>query len=127
MRKTIIAVFLTIAAVLGANAQTRLTGRLISAEQQGIEGATVTLANQGITTTTNGEGQFSLTYLEAIDEEVIVEAYGYVSDILLVQLVENQLTDLGDVIMQTDLMTEIKEEVVLNLAEMDLNDDEGKS
>ena len=127
MRKTIIAVFLTIAAVLGANAQTRLTGRLISAEQQGIEGATVTLANQGITTTTNDEGKFSLTYLEAIDEEVIVEAYGYVSDILLVQLVENQLTDLGDVIMQTDLMTEIKEEVVLNLAEMDLNDDEGKS
>ena len=127
MRKTIIAVFLTIAAVLGANAQTRLTGRLISAEQQSIEGATVTLANQGITTTTNDEGKFSLTYLEAIDEEVIVEAYGYVSDILLVQLVENQLTDLGDVIMQTDLMTEIKEEVVLNLAEMDLNDDEGKS
>ena len=127
MRKTIIAVFLTIAAVLGANAQTRLTGRLISAEQQSIEGATVTLANQGITTTTNDEGKFSLTYLEAIDEEVIVEAYGYVSDILLIQLVENQLTDLGDVIMQTDLMTEIKEEVVLNLAEMDLNDDEGKS
>ena len=127
MRKTIIAVFLTIATVLGANAQTRLTGRLISAEQQGIEGATVTLANQGITTTTNDEGKFSLTYLEAIDEEVIVEAYGYVSDILLIQLVENQLTDLGDVIMQTDLMTEIKEEVVLNLAEMDLNDDEGKS
>ena len=127
MRKTIIAVFLTIAAVLGANAQTRLTGRLVSVEQQGIEGATVTLANQGITTTTNDEGKFSLTYLEAIDEEVIVEAYGYVSDILLIQLVENQLTDLGDVIMQTDLMTEIKEEVVLNLAEMDLNDDEGKS
>ena len=127
MRKTIIAVFLTIAAVLGANAQTRLVGRLISVEQQGIEGATVTLANQGITTTTNDEGKFSLTYLEAIDEEVIVEAYGYVSDILLIQLVENQLTDLGDVIMQTDLMTEIKEEVVLNLAEMDLNDDEGKS
>ena len=127
MRKTIIAVFLTIAAVLGANAQTRLTGRLISAEQQSIEGATVTLANQGITTTTNDEGKFSLTYLEAIDEEVIVEAYGYVSDILLIQLVENQLTDLGDVIMQTDLMTEIKEEVILNLAEMDLNDDEGKS
>ena len=127
MRKTIIAVFLTIATVLGANAQTRLVGRLVSVEQQGIERATVTLANQGITTTTNDEGKFSLTYLEAIDEEVIVEAYGYVSDILLVQLVENQLTDLGDVTMQPDLMTEIKEEVVLNLAEMDLNDDEGKS
>jgi hypothetical protein len=127
MRKTIIAVFLTIATVLGANAQTRLVGRLISAEQQAIEGATVTLANQGMSTTTNAEGQFSLTYLEAMDEEVIVEAYGYMSDILLVQLVENQVTDLGDVVLHPDLMAEVKEEVLLNLGEMDLNDDEGKS
>ena len=90
MRKTLFAVFLTFVALVGATAQTRLVGRLVSVEQQAIEGATVTLANQGITTTTNDEGKFSLTYLEAWDEEVIVEAYGYVSDILLVQLVENQ-------------------------------------
>ena len=106
---------------------TRLIGRVVSTEQRAIEGATVTLANQGITTTTNDEGKFSLTYLEAWDEEVIVEAYGYVSDILLVQLVENQLTDLGDITLQTDISIEMKEEVVLNLSEMELNDDEGKS
>ena len=127
MRKTLFAVFLTFVALVGATAQTRLVGRLVSVEQQAIEGATVTLANQGITTTTNDEGKFSLTYLEASDEEVIVEAYGYVSDILLVQLVENQLTDLGDITLQTDISIEMKEEVVLNLSEMDLNDDEGKS
>ena len=127
MRKTLIAAILTICAVLGATAQTRLVGRLISVEQQAIEGATVTLVNQGVTTTTNDAGQFSLTYLEAIDEEVIVEAYGFVSDIILVQLVENQLNELGDVIMQPDLAAEMHEEVILNLSEMDLNDDEGKS
>ena len=127
MRKTLFAVFLTFVALVGATAQTRLVGRLVSVEQQAIEGATVTLANQGITTTTNDEGKFSLTYLEAWDEEVIVEAYGYVSDIFLVQLVENQLTDLGDITLQTDISIEMKEEVVLNLSEMDLNDDEGKS
>ena len=127
MRKTLFAVLLTIATLVSANAQTRLVGRLISAEQQAIEGATITLANQGITTNTNAEGKFSLTYLEPIDEEVIIEAYGYISDILLIQLVENQLTDLGDITLQTDLLAEMKEEVVLNLAEMDLNDDEGKS
>ena len=127
MRKTLFAVLLTIATLVSANAQTRLVGRLISVEQQAIEGATVTLANQGITTNTNAEGKFSLTYLEPIDEEVIIEAYGYISDILLIQLVENQLTDLGDITLQTDLLAEMKEEVVLNLAEMDLNDDEGKS
>ena len=129
MRNTIYAVILAIATSFAANlnAQTRLAGRLVSVEQQAIEGATVTLANQGITTTTNAEGRFSLTYLEAIDEEVIVEAYGYISDVLLVQLVENQLTDMGDITMMVDVANEMKEEVLLNLAEMDLNDDEGKS
>ena len=127
MRKTFLAVLLTMATSVGANAQTRLVGRLISVEQQAIEGATITLANQGITTNTNAEGKFSLTYLEPVDEEVIIEAYGYISDIVLIQLVENQLTDLGDITLQTDLLAEMKEEVVLNLAEMDLNDDEGKS
>ena len=127
MRKTIVALILAIATIVGVNAQTRLTGRIVSIEQQAIEGATITLANQGISTTTNNEGKFSLTYLEAIDEEVIIEAYGYLSDILLVQLIDNQTTELGDIILQTDMMVEMKEEVVLNLSEMDLNDDEGKS
>ena len=127
MRKTIVALIFAIATIVGVNAQTRLTGRIVSIEQQAIEGATITLANQGISTTTNNEGKFSLTYLEAIDEEVIIEAYGYLSDILLVQLIDNQLTEIGDIILQTDMMVEMKEEVVLNLSEMDLNDDEGKS
>ena len=129
MKKRIYFLMIALMVMFAANtqAQTRLIGRLISVEQQAIEGATVTLANQGFSTTTNADGQFSLTYLEAIDEEVIVEAYGYMSDILLIQLVENQLNDLGDVIMNPDLATEMKEEVILNLSEMDLNDDEGKS
>ena len=127
MRKTFFAIILTFVTFVCVDAQTRLVGRLISVEEQAIEGATITLANQSISTTTNAEGQFSLTYLEAIDEEVIIEAYGYMSDILLVQLVENQTIDLGNITLQPDLMVEMKEEVVLNLAEMDLNDDEGKS
>ena len=109
------------------SAQTRLVGRVITVEQQAIEGATITLANQGYSTTTNAEGRFSLTYLEAIDEEVIIEAVGYMSDILLVSLVENELNNLGDITLQADLLAEAKEEVLLNLTEMDLNDDEGKS
>ena len=127
MRKTFITIILCIAAMVGAAAQTRLTGRIINPDEQAIEGVVVTLANQGFTTTTNAEGKFSLTYLDAIDEEVIIEATGYISDILLVQLQENQLTDLGDVTMQVDFVREAQEEVLLNLAEMDLNDDEGKS
>ena len=127
MRKTIIATFLTLFACVALHAQTRLVGRVLTPEQQAIEGVVVTLANQGMTTTTNAEGKFSLTYLEAIDEDVIIEAVGYISDIVMVELKENQLNDMGDIVLQTDIVREAQEEVLLNLSEMDLNDDEGKS
>ena len=126
MKRTILfAVLIAIAS--WASAQTKLIGRVVTAEKQAIEGATITLANQGYTTTTNNEGRFSLTYLEANDEEVIVEASGYIAEILLVLLQENQVNDLGDITLQVDMLAEVKEEVLLNLNEMDLNDDEGKS
>ena len=112
MRKTLIAVILTICTIFGATAQTRLVGRVVSIEQQVIEGATITLVNQGLSTTTNTDGVFSLTYLEAIEEEVIVEAYGYMSDIIVIQLIANELTDLGDITMAPDIVAEIKEEVL---------------
>ena len=124
-RLFLFAVVLSIVCV--ANAQTRLIGRVVTTEQKAIEGATITLVNQGYSTTTNDEGRFSLTYLEATDEEVIVEATGYMSDIVLVQLIENLVNDLGDITLQVDMLAEAKEEVLLNLTEMDLNDDEGKS
>ena len=131
MRKSIFALLLTIAAFVSSAAYaddaTRLVGRLITADNKGISGATVTLGNQGISTTTNANGEFSLTYLEPIDEEVILEADGYVSDIQLIQLRKGQLNDLGDILMQVDIAREAQEEVLLNLAETDLNDDEGKT
>ena len=106
---------------------TRLVGRVLSANNEAIAGATIILANQGYTTTTNDKGEFSLTYLDAIDEEVILEANGYISDVILVMLEDGQLNSIGDVLLQTDFVQEAKEEVLLNLTEMDLNDDEGKS
>ena len=110
-----------------ANLPTRLVGRVVSSDNRAIAKATITLANQGITTTTNANGEFTLTYLDPTDEEVILEANGYISDVLLVMLQENQLTDMGTIEMQTDFVREAQEEVLLNLSEMDLNDDEGKS
>ena len=109
MRKTIIATFLTLFACVALHAQTRLVGRVLTPEQQAIEGVVVTLANQGMTTTTNAEGKFSLTYLEAIDEDVIIEAVGYISDIVTVELKDNQLNDMGDIVLQTDIVREAQD------------------
>ena len=107
---------------------TRLVGKIINEDGEAITSyATITLGNQNISTTTNERGEFSLSYLEAMDEEVIIEAEGYISNIVLVQLIDKKTTDMGAVTLYTDLAREAQEEVLLNLAEADLNDDEGKS
>ena len=108
---------------------TRIRGRILSmdSDNHSIAGAKITLGNQGISTTTNANGEFSLTYLEPIDEEIIIEADGYISDIQLALLQEGELNDLGNISLQRDLARDAQEEMLLNLADEDLNDDEGKS
>lgn len=110
------------------SSSTRLVGRLVDESGNPITGyATISLGNQNISTTANERGEFSLSYLEAIDEEVFIEADGFISNIVVTQLAAGQLTDLGDIALVPDIARAAQEEVLLNLAEADLNDDEGKS
>lgn len=124
--------FITLCAVMlataGIQAQTSLKGKVV-AEDGGdpISGATITLAGQDISTTTNASGDFALIYLEAMDEEVILEADGYVADILIISLEDGKTTDLGTISLKQDIQKEMKDEIVMNLSEAELNDDEGKS
>lgn len=111
-----------------SSSSTRLVGRLVEENGEPITGfATISLGNQNISTTTNERGEFTLSYLEAIDEEIIIEAVGFISNIVIAQIENGQTTDLGDIIMFPDIARAAQEEILLNLAEADLNDDEGKS
>ena len=108
--------------------QTSLKGRVIANNtNQPIIGAKVTLANQNISTTTNGDGEFMLSYLEPTDEEVIVEADGYIAALELVNLQENQLNEMEDVLMGPDVVALAHDEILLNLTEEEMTDDEGRS
>lgn len=121
---TLVAIILCI----GAFAQTSLKG-VITDEGNGsaIVGATVTLGNQNISTTTNGSGEFALIYLEAIDEEVVIEADGYLPAVKIINLKENQSNDLGEVSLKSDIAKEMQDEVIVQLTDLELSDDEGKS
>ncbi|MCQ2335082.1 MAG: TonB-dependent receptor [Paludibacteraceae bacterium] len=113
---------------VGLQAQTSLKGVIVADDShEALSGVKVTLANQNISTTTNAQGEFALIYLEAMEEELILEADGYLSDILLVLLEDGKQTDLGQITLKQDIQTEMREEIILNLSEADLNDDEGKS
>lgn len=109
-------------------AQTSLRGTVMDEQNKTpLVGAKVTLANQNLSTTTNLAGEFALLYLEPMDEEVIIEADGYIATIELVQLVENKTVQMEPVALQQDIARTAQEEILLNLSEEDLNDDEGKS
>lgn len=109
-------------------AQTSLKGRVIDqATQSAVVGAKVTLANQNISTTTNSFGEYTLFYLEAMDEEIIVEADGYIAAIELVNLVADRINQMSDIQLQQDIMAQAQSEILLNLTEEEMSDDEGRS
>ncbi len=118
----------TLLIVLTIQAQTSIKGRLLEAQSdKPLIGATITLANQNLSTTTNQNGDFTLLYLDAGDEELIMEADGYIAGIELIQISENQENDLGTFSLQPDLAREVEDEVRLNLSDQELNDDEGRT
>ena len=109
-------------------AQTSLRGKVLD-EQTGqpVVGARITLANQNISTTTNSFGEYSLLYLEAIEEEVVIEADGYMAELVLIELVSDQANEVADVPLKQDLVAQNQDEILLNLSEEEMNDDEGRS
>lgn len=113
---------------MAAYAQTSLKGRVIDeSTQTPVVGAKITLANQNISTTTNASGEFSLLYLEAMDEEVVIEADGYVAALELINLKDNQANEMEAIALQQDIVTQAQDEILLNLTEEEMTDDEGRS
>ena len=126
--KKIISLVFALAVAYAAMAQTSLRGRVVDqSTQTPVVGAKVTLANQNIATMTNASGEFSLLYLNATDEEVIIEADGYVAAIELIQLQQNVINELKTVELQQDIVSQAQDEILLNLTEEEMSDDEGRS
>ncbi len=126
--KKIISLVFALAVAYAAMAQTSLRGRVVDqSTQTPVVGAKVTLANQNIATMTNASGEFSLLYLNATDEEVIIEAEGYIAAIELIQLQQNVTNEMKTVELQQDIVSQTQDEILLNLTEEEMSDDEGRS
>ena len=126
--KKLLTLLLVILMAIGAFAQSSLKGKIVDeATGKAVVAATITLANQNLSTTTNQNGEFFLQYLQAGDEELIIEADGFNGTVELIQVAENQAKTLDDILLKPDVAKEAKDEILLNIADNDLNDDEGKS
>ena len=128
MRNKLLSLVFMLSLSIAALAQTSLKGRVIDeATQTPIVGAKITLANQNISTTTNASGEFSLLYLESMDEEVVIEADGYVTGLELINLKADHVNELAAITLQQDIVSQTQGEILLNLTEEEMSDDEGRS
>ena len=128
MRQKLFSLMFVLTLSVAMMAQTSLKGRVV-ADNTGtpVVGAKVTLANQDISTTTNATGEFTLLYLEAMDEEVLVEADGYIAALELINLQADRTNVMNDVLLQPDIVAQAQDEILLNLTEEEMTDDEGRS
>ncbi len=128
MRRFLMLVFVFIMAVVAVNAQTKLTGKvLITGTEKPLQGVTVTLMQQNLSSQTNAAGEFTLSYLEAGDEEVSFSLQGYFTQIKLVNIKKDVTTDLGVVMLVADNQQEMKQDIVLQLSESAFDGDESRS
>jgi hypothetical protein len=114
--------------ITSVGAQTGIKG-LVKVAGTGVPlpGVKITLLNQNISTQTNAEGIFSFSYIEAGDEEVSFIRDGYITQIKLISVKQNEITDMGEILLKADVQTDVKEEIVLQLNEDQLSNDDGKS
>jgi len=126
MRRFLTLVIVFIMALAAINAQTKLKGVVrIEGTETPLQGVTVTLMQQNLSSQTNASGEFTLNYLEAGDEEVSFSLQGYFTQIKLVNIKKDATTDMGVVLMVTDTQQDLKQSVVMQLSENEFEDEGG--
>lgn len=128
MRKLLMLVIVVLLTVVGINAQTKLKGIVkVAGTEVPIQGAKVTLLQQNLSTQTNEKGEFSLSYIEAGDDELSIAKDGYFAQIKLIKIRKDVTTDLGVLYLIADTQAEAKLDIVMQLNENELDDAENGS
>lgn len=128
MRKLLLVLSAFLLTLTVVSAQTRLTGVVKVAESETpLPGVTVTLLHQNMSAKTNAQGEFNLTYLTAGEEEVSFSRPGYLPQIKVINLKENEVNDAGTTFMRVDIQEEVRQDAILQLNESDFSEDEGRA
>ncbi len=80
--------------------QTKIIGKVLDQSNSPIVGATVQILGTDISTETDAQGSFELTLPKAGEYQLLITATGFIDYLTPVKLTENQVLDLGNIVMQ---------------------------
>lgn len=128
MRKFSWMLTLSLLTIFGAVSQTRVKGVVkTSGTGVALQGVKVSLKQQGISTQTNANGEFVISYIEPGDEEISFSKQGYFNQIRLINIKPNIENDIEEILLVVDAQSEMKQEIVMQLSEADLDSENSKS
>jgi len=124
MRKLSLILLVSLPAITGISAQTGVKGVVkIAGSEEPLQGVQITLMQQNISSLTNADGEFFLSYIQPGDEEISISRQGYFQQIKLIKINKDLENNVGIIYLQPDTQLEMKQEVVLQLSESSLENE----
>src|SRR5690606_16556955 len=122
MKKLIISTLFVMQTVL-VLAQTGVTGKVVdSKSQRPLQNVEVSVQNSNVTGITDALGVFTLEVADAGERTVHIRTSGYREQFLNVTIVKDQMVNLGSVVMEEDITSELQLSLV-TITENDLGDE----
>lgn len=126
MRKLIISTLFVMQTVL-VFAQTGITGKVVdSKSQKPLQNVEVSIQNTNVTGVTDAMGVFRFEIADPGQRTVEVKSAGYRQQLLPVNVVKDQMVDLGTVVLEEDITSE-QQLGLITIVESDLGDDNSGS
>jgi CarboxypepD_reg-like domain len=116
--------------VLFAFAQqpTGISGKVIDGKtQNALQNVIVTIQNTNLTEVTNTEGKFVFKNVPVGNQLLLVKSDGYKEQLLPIEIIKNQVLDLGVVVLDEDTQTTEQQLSLITITENDLGDDNSGS
>lgn len=129
MKKLIILGFLSMSCVLKTTSQTRISikGKVVaSISEKPLKGVSVLIVDTSFSAESNFNGTFKIENIPVGSYEIQFQLTGYVSQKILVNILENEIVDLRTVFLSR-ITPEIQETSIISLTDDDLLNDGERS
>lgn len=128
MKKLILGIFLMLFSLTTwAQSNFEVSGKMVDAKsQKPLQNVTVVIVNTNLTATTDAEGNFTIANPAHGDQRLRLTYVGYATKTLPIEVVMNESLDLGTILLEEDMTTELQLSLV-TLTESDLGDDNSGS